>query len=667
MIPREMLRHGAPEPPPAAIPLRAGPLTLQFEHGDIRYVVWNGREVIRRIYVAVRDENWGTVPAALSELRVEDRGDSFAISYLAAHRAGPIDFAWRGTIEGDAQGTLRFAMDGAARSSFRRNRIGICVLYPIAECAGAPVLLEHSDGATEETRFPELVGPQLLVDGGPRPLEPFVDLRAVTHEVAPGRRAELRLSGERFELEDQRNWIDASYKLYGTPLSLPFPVEIAAGTEVNQSVELRLHSNNSQAPTPGPRPPTPGPRSPTPSPQPPPPSPLPRLGLGVSSTRQPLDERAMARLKALSLSHLRVDLRPDQATAEGLLDRATAEARALGLPLEIGLRLSGDAERELAALRGWLERGAPPVSAWMVFDRDLHRTLPWQMALARKALGDYAPGAPFGGGSAANFTEINRDWSALETFDLLGFAPCPQIHAGDDRSLVETPAGLLDALRTARAHAGGRPLHIGPITLRQRFNAVATTAEPEPAPGVLPPQVDPRQLSLLGAGWTLAALSALAAGGAASASFYETSGWRGVLETAAGSPLPGSQDEAKPLRFPSLPGGVFPLYFVFAAVAPFASKEALPLRVSQPLRIAGLTLRDGARERVLLANLGPEPLPVSIPLAAAEARARLLHEGNAEAAMAAPEAFLAAEGDSHPVAGGALTLELPPYALAIID
>jgi hypothetical protein len=659
MIPPEMLRHGAAAPPPAATPLRAGPLMLQFEHGAIRYVMWEGREVIRRIYVAVRDENWGTVPAELSELQVEDRGDSFAISYVAAHRAGPIEFIWRGTIQGDAQGRLRFAMDGAARSSFRRNRIGICVLYPIAECAGAPALLEHSDGAQTQARFPELVGPQLLVDGGPRPLAPFVDLRAITHEVAPGRRAELRLSGERFELEDQRNWIDASYKLYGTPLSLPFPVEIAAGTVVNQSVELRLH--------PAPLSPSPIPRTHTLTLIPGAPGRLPRIGLGAASHGEPLDERAAARLKALSLAHLRVDLRLDQAAAEGALERAAAEARALELPLAIGLRLSGEAERELAALRGWLRRIAPPLSAWMVFDRDLHRTLPRQMALAREALAGYAPGAPFGGGSAANFTEINRDWTALETFDLLGFAPCPQIHADDDRSLVETPAGLLDALRTARARAGGRPLHIGPITLRQRFNAVATSAEPEPAPGELPPQVDPRQLSLLGAGWTLAALGALAAGGAANATFYETSGWRGVLETAAGSSLPGSQNEAKPLHFPSLPGAVFPLYFVFAAAAPFAGGEALPLKPSEPLRAAGLTLREGARERTLIANLGPEPLTVSVTPAAATPRVRLLHEGNAEAAMAAPETFLAGEGEPRHTAGGALALELPPYALAIID
>ena len=39
-----------------------------------------------------------------------------------------------------------------------------------------------------------------------------------------------------FEMEDQRNWSDASYKTYSRPLSLPFPYPIAAGERVRQSV-----------------------------------------------------------------------------------------------------------------------------------------------------------------------------------------------------------------------------------------------------------------------------------------------------------------------------------------------------------------------------------------------------------------------------------------------
>ena len=65
-------------------------------------------------------------------------------------------------------------------------------------------------------------------------------------------------------------------------------------------------------------------------------------------------------------------------------------------------------------------------------------------------------------------------------------------------------------MRTAHAYGGGRPVIVSPVTFKQRFNAVATGEQPELVPGELPPQVDPRQMSLFGAGWTLGSLHRLA-------------------------------------------------------------------------------------------------------------------------------------------------------------
>jgi hypothetical protein len=70
--------------------------------------------------------------------------------------------------------------------------------------------------------------------------------------------------------------------------------------------------------------------------------------------------------------------------------------------------------------------------------------------------------------------------------------------------------------------------------LKPRFNAVATGPEPEPAPGELPKPVDARQMSLFGAAWTLGAIARLAQSEAARLTFYETTGWRGVMETGDG-------------------------------------------------------------------------------------------------------------------------------------
>jgi hypothetical protein len=225
-----------------AIPLRAGPLTMVFEPDTLwlRYVRLGRREVLRAVYVAVRDHNWDTVAPLVTGLEVVTRGDAFVVSFDVRHDDGVVAFAWRGELSGAADGTVRYAMDGRAERDFRRNRIGFCVLHPMAECAGSPCELEHLDGRREDSAFPRAIAPQPYVGGRPRPFEPFADLRSMRHEVTPGVFATVAFEGEAFELEDQRNWTDASFKTYGTPLALPFPVDVAAGTPVRQAVTLTL-------------------------------------------------------------------------------------------------------------------------------------------------------------------------------------------------------------------------------------------------------------------------------------------------------------------------------------------------------------------------------------------------------------------------------------------
>ena len=57
-------------------------------------------------------------------------------TYAQNHEADADLFVWKGVIEGDEQGTITYTMDGVARSTFLRNRIGFCVLHP-SDCAGA--------------------------------------------------------------------------------------------------------------------------------------------------------------------------------------------------------------------------------------------------------------------------------------------------------------------------------------------------------------------------------------------------------------------------------------------------------------------------------------------------------------------------------------------------
>jgi hypothetical protein len=200
---------------------------------------------------------------------------------------------------------------------------------------------------------------------------------------------------------------------------------------------------------------------------------------------------------------------------------------------------------------------------------------------------------------------------------------------------------------------------ITPVTLKMRHNPYATAAPPPVPTGELPPQVDVRQMSLFGAGWTLGSLKYLAENGVASATYYETTGWRGVMETAYGSNVPE--------KFHSFPGGVFPMYHVFADVAEFAGGQIVPTKSSQPLSVEGLILRQGERQRVLLANVTDTPQQVAVAGLPAGVQVRLLDETNAEQAMQAPEEWRGEGSANYATVAGVLTLELRPYAVARID
>ena len=63
-------------------------------------------------------------------------------------------------------------------------------------------------------------------------------------------RVACRMEGDAFEMEDQRNWMDASYKTYVRPLALPWPYTIAQGEKLG----AEGHARRSPARLPAPRP-----------------------------------------------------------------------------------------------------------------------------------------------------------------------------------------------------------------------------------------------------------------------------------------------------------------------------------------------------------------------------------------------------------------------------
>ena len=354
---------------------------------------------------------------------------------------------------------------------------------------------------------------------------------------------------------------------------------------------------------------------------------------------------------------MRVDLRLDDPDYAAQLDWALAEAVALGVGLEMALHLGEDPAGQLAALRLLLEKRRPIVARWLIFRLGEASTQAETVALARQHLSDLAPSAPFGGGTNAYFTELNRVRPQADALDFVSYTVNPQVHAFDNLSLVETLATQATTVHSARGFVGDLPIAVTPITLRARFNPNATGPEADPAPGTLPPSVDPRQMSLFAAAWTLGSLKYLTESGVASATYFETVGWRGVVESAEGSPAP----------FPSLPGAVFPVYHLLADVGEWADAAVLPVATSNRLAVDGLALERERAKRILMANLTNDPQRVTVRHGGTSGWLRTLDETNALAAMEEPELFRKHRGRRVPCTGGISEFVLLPYAVVRLD
>jgi hypothetical protein len=636
-FPARAFEYGKDEPLPERRVLHAGPVTAVLEGGDLRYVRLGDDLVVLRLYAAVRDHNWNTIEPRFTRYEVEDGGDHFTVRYSAEHVSPDVDFAWDGVFTGSADGVIRAEMDGQARRDFMKNRIGWCVMHPM-ELAGTPASTETPDGIVDG-QFPDLISPH----------QPFFDMQSITHATPSGGEVTIAFAGDLFEMEDQRNWTDASYKTYSTPLRIPYPAPIAAGERVQQSVTITARGVLAAADT--------GDDAVAVSVDLEHGKPLPPIGLSAAGHGEPLSDTEFDLLRALKPAHLHLVLDLGRDGWRWKLATATAQAEQLNAALE--LEVTG-----ATGSTGWddlaqaLAQSGVTVARIFVYPAGKLDSTAEELNAARSAFTASDISTQIGGGTRAYFTELNRATLPLAEMEVATYTINPQVHAFDNSSLTETLAAQAETVRSARAIVGERPLAVGPVTLAPRFNPNATGADAPLPEGALPPSVDYRQPSLFAAGWLAGSINALANAGADALTYFETTGWKGLIER--------SDHPLRVLAFHSWPGMIFPVYHILADVAEFSGGEVLPVSVSDPLRVQALALRVGSRLRLVLANMRDGNATVMVDAAGlSEATRRPLNAGTVFAAASDSRTFR--DGVTPIADPGAIRVTLPPFGLVTID
>ncbi len=469
--------------------MRAGALAVEPGEGGLLDIRWGGLRVASSIHVTVRDGSWGTVRPHPRAIEEEQRDDRFVLRFDVEH--GPGVFAWRGTATGTADGHLTFDFEGEALRPITVRRVGICVLHPWESYVGAH--FEASGGPTETSGLLPLdVGPQAFRNGRYQPLVPA--FTRLTVELAGPTTAVFGLQGEPdgFELEDQRNWTDASFKTYPTPLAVSDPRVIEPGGRIRQRLELRLQGRPLAEP--------PQQEEVTIRVGAPTGRILPPIGVGL-----PNDPAASGRVRDLGPGHLRAVVGEDV----DALERAVSVAAAVGVPLEVWWLLDDDEPNaQLEHLRGadlarvLVLRGSGR-STGSDRVRDLRPRLP--------------AGVPVAGGTWSHFSELNRSMPDATGLDAVGFSMTPAVHDDADASMVETLEIQPQLVELVR-----RACHV-PVV-------VAVTLADASAPGAT---VDARMSTPFAAAWTVGSAAALIDAEVSAVSMHEAFD----LAVAPGSPL----------------------------------------------------------------------------------------------------------------------------------
>jgi D-apionolactonase len=633
---------------PASRRLSAGKLSAELETGQLRYVSYAGIEVLRGVAFLIRDENWGTYAPRIDKLEIEEDPESFTVAYRAVCADTKQRLIYEARISGSSDGSLLFEAVATPETDFVTNRAGFIVLHP-AGLAGRKLKVSHVDGRESETQFPERISPS----------QPVFDIRSLAHEVAPGLWATCRMEGDAFEMEDQRNWTDASYKTYVRPLALPWGYTLAKGSRHEQSVRLSIAGriDDRGAAMSGGVTIALGLELETV---------MPDLGVALLPEETDAALAADVRLRALNPGFLvcRVDMRDGRGLAKLEAYRQAAEATQAALVLEIVVADEMGAAKSLAPVAAAAARARLALHAVVISTAaDLKSWQPGAKRPEEPTVDEIAeagrtafPGVKLGGGMLSTFTELNRKRPKAELFDFVTHTTCSIVHAADDRSVMETLETLPAIIASTRDMIGGRAYHIGPSAIAARDNPYGKGVADNPTNSrVCLTNKDPRQRGLFNAAWTLGYVAACAYGGVAAAAMGAATGPLGFIHRRAGDRTPYFDSIDEP--------AVYPAFHVIAGLARGAGRRLIGMRQAAAGRVAALAWIKGDQKVLWLANLTAVPMKLRIDgLDGDRLRISVIDAANFERAARNPDALSAL---ARPFNGAEAALDA--YAVARIE
>jgi hypothetical protein len=499
--------------PQFPIELTAGPWSASLsDDGSVSRVSWNGTEILRGLSVVVRTNTWLTV-VAQSDITVTQNASDFTVTVSARNSGDGVDFSWQGDISAHEDGAFSYSFTGQSHGISSTNRIGLVALHSL-NWAGHQCHLRHSDHTEEATSYPSLVSPH----------QPMKDIARISHQIVSGHQLHISFDGEVFEMEDQRNWTDASFKTYSRPLAWPFPYQLSDGEKVQQKVTLSVDTTGARAGVisadgEGAEPVTitrPAQTALLAWPQ-----------IGVSSRVDTEIKKVASVWSTLSPRHLRVDTVCDHSglSGEGTLRQALSE----NLPVELAIHLGSESDEALGELVSAIN--SRPLDAVFVYDLESPSTTPRVMDAVNRILRpSLSPETALFVGTDDNFTELNRNRVNPSVLGASGvtFGLNPQVHDSSERAIIETAEAIPAIVDTAKSFSDNAPIAISPLVLKARRNIYAPGRVIDRL-GRDDDSVDSRLGTPFSAVWLMSTMAALIRGGVSRVTLDEIIGPAGIV------------------------------------------------------------------------------------------------------------------------------------------
>jgi hypothetical protein len=446
-------------------------------HGleSIRY---RGTRVASRVFFSVRDLVWGSPrvtfrysdgPPAVDGVAITGTMDNF-----------PLEISGTAVV---TNGELRLSFGVRALAEIDVSRAGPCILHERTDLA--PRFVASGPDGRKAIDLAE----RILIE---RIATHFDALELTTDSL----RLRIGFEGELFEMEDQRNWGDSTFKSYCPPLADPQPISLRAGeireydiTFTATAIEDAGRPTRSAASGPielhdgaGPHP-------------------MPRLGLLHSGGALSPDAAARLRELAPDYLHLLVGL-ASKSWRDDLVADLEAAAQ-LGVDAVITVDAVPTDDSVLAELSE-LARGR--ASTVLLFDRGKSTTSD-QLAATRAFSGT---GIRLGGGTRSNFASLNAVGRAPAELEVIAVPLAVASHDDDRRALTTSVDSFAAIIGDTRRITGDRELLVGPVGFRPTFDSWG------PPESVRDPREDwlstsRRDGSRFAGAWIVAAVGAIAA------------------------------------------------------------------------------------------------------------------------------------------------------------